>query len=711
MVTCRVIPYEGDQLALPIKPGKVKPVVSHCLVIGDRLDPYQAPVIERLPVGYATPQSVRLVRGVSVDMYPKRVTYNKPEFNADHSFVYCLPEEQSWATAVRLHGEFQAALEAIAKHLRSLGAYSTRLKEAGGLKKAPNPLTPTVILAEDPDSPSWGVPNYLGWWGVSRVERYPIVKHSAVMMRLQQGTYEQPTSQQGKFCCPDDAAWQRLQQLQEQAIAISETIRIELEKLGTYQQARLGKVLWLSQRKPQPESDLQFVPVSVEELAVGDRITPAHRPGSRYGRVTGFRKDRKTPVLVTFDGDVAEGNWGATALLKVVDKHTCIQANGSSTTQATTRRDNTSGRKHSQIGSEQPRTDDEGDRRETPNLAGDGEKVPLPAASSAAGDDQQSDSLYVAPIPPELKAGDSIEAEIIGFDAEGLSCWITVQGVVRERNRYDREGIPIEHIHFDREISNGVKAWDCVHPDRIKLIHEPAPRCSLARYLSLREPFEEETIPPEPDPYIQPIKPFQDESLTVTLEPGDWVQVVADDDLYEKVVIVSRILPTFEVEIVYDGLHFAYPRSSLRLHARATTESLFALKVENDKFRKSLEEGYSKVKNSDPKLENQRRDLLAELDKVRREGAIAPTGCWMENYTTYKKLASGEKKPFIYKRIRAEKAIFEKDGKPVKRLHLGTEADPQYQEWQERLERRRKVNALERKIDKIERQLQAKRQP
>jgi hypothetical protein len=36
----------------------------------------------------------------------------------------------------------QAALDAFAAGLRQLGSYAKRLAEAGGIKKAPNPLSP-----------------------------------------------------------------------------------------------------------------------------------------------------------------------------------------------------------------------------------------------------------------------------------------------------------------------------------------------------------------------------------------------------------------------------------------------------------------------------------------------------------------------------------------------------------------------------------------
>lgn len=225
------------QMALPIKVGKGKPVVSFVLVVGDRLHAYQAPVIERLAINYDTPQSVRVVRGVCVDLYPNRVVYNKAQFNADDTLVYCLPDDLAWLEVNHLHREFQVALDALAEQLRANGAYATRLEQSGGLKQAPNPLTPTVVQMEDPDDPRWGT-QCMGWWGVPNAERSPIIKHSAVMMRVQHREHEQPCSQRGMFCCATDNDWQDLVCKRQHAIAAGEAIQTYLNQLGTYREAR-----------------------------------------------------------------------------------------------------------------------------------------------------------------------------------------------------------------------------------------------------------------------------------------------------------------------------------------------------------------------------------------------------------------------------------------------------------------------------------------
>lgn len=103
----------------------------------------------------------------------------------------------------------------------------------------------------------------------------------------------------------------------------------------------------------------------------------------------------------------------------------------------------------------------------------------------------------------------------------------------------------------------------------------------------------------------------------------------------------------------------------------------------------------------------ERKALLAECDRIRKEGEVAPPGCWMEGYKVTKKLADGSTKRFDYWRMKADRAMFQKrNGAMTKSLHLGTSADASYKDWAARLGRRRHINALESQLDKIERQLQ-----
>jgi DNA adenine methylase len=103
---------------------------------------------------------------------------------------------------------------------------------------------------------------------------------------------------------------------------------------------------------------------------------------------------------------------------------------------------------------------------------------------------------------------------------------------------------------------------------------------------------------------------------------------------------------------------------------------------------------------------SRRTEALHQIDKIRRSGDVAPPGCWIEPYQTSKKLASGDRKTFEYFRVRSKKAIFEKDGRAIKRLHLGTASDLSYKDWVQRCDRRREINALEAECDRIEREIQ-----
>lgn len=104
---------------------------------------------------------------------------------------------------------------------------------------------------------------------------------------------------------------------------------------------------------------------------------------------------------------------------------------------------------------------------------------------------------------------------------------------------------------------------------------------------------------------------------------------------------------------------------------------------------------------------DRRSELLSRIDFIRKEGNVAPAGCWLEQYHTSKKLASGEKKTFTYWRVRADKPIFEIGDRQVKRLHLGSANSTEYEDWSARLDRRRRINEIETEVDRIERQRQA----
>lgn len=57
----------------------------------------------------------------------------------------------------------------------------------------------------------------------------------------------------------------------------------------------------------------------------GDRVTPKHNPGSRIGTIIGFNlKNKKTPLLVRFDGEQAEGKWGKDAVVRAEQESSAL---------------------------------------------------------------------------------------------------------------------------------------------------------------------------------------------------------------------------------------------------------------------------------------------------------------------------------------------------------------------------------------------------
>lgn len=108
---------------------------------------------------------------------------------------------------------------------------------------------------------------------------------------------------------------------------------------------------------------------------------------------------------------------------------------------------------------------------------------------------------------------------------------------------------------------------------------------------------------------------------------------------------------------------------------------------------------------ADNELVQRRSQLLQQIDQIRKDGEVAPKGCWIESYTVSKKLAGGDKKQFSYQRIKAYNPIFQgKKGAMKRSLHLGTDAI--LKDWCDRMERRRAISKLESELDEIERKLQ-----
>ena len=117
---------------------------------------------------------------------------------------------------------------------------------------------------------------------------------------------------------------------------------------------------------------------------------------------------------------------------------------------------------------------------------------------------------------------------------------------------------------------------------------------------------------------------------------------------------------------------------------------------------------------SEPKHKAQRRleDLHERIDfvvsmKERLEqeridifdsGCVAPPGCWIARY-----LAKGRKSHYSYYKLQATETIFptKTDGKLSKYRHLGKAGSKPYLEALEQINRRAKVEALDRSLETI----------
>lgn len=211
------------------------PIVPHVLYIADQRHPWRLPPIERLATKYHTPTTVATGFGtidVTVKRQPGRKVVTKQQ-----SGVWCLPDDAAWARIAQARAVHQAAFDALANGLRALGSYASRIEKAGGFKKAPNPLSPTVIFADDPDSePSNGF-----WYNrsVPYIERKEIASHTPKMLHVVKDGKPWSTShQRDHFVCPTDADWEHVRQLRQACQDASDAWQALLRELGTYRDAR-----------------------------------------------------------------------------------------------------------------------------------------------------------------------------------------------------------------------------------------------------------------------------------------------------------------------------------------------------------------------------------------------------------------------------------------------------------------------------------------
>lgn len=210
------------------------PIVPNVLHVSDQRNPWQLAPIERLATRYHTPTTVATEFG-TVDHTVRRAA-GKSGVTKQQGHVWCLADELAWDRAQAYHQRMQQQLDLLADELLLLGTYASRLEKAGGIKKAPNPLCPTVISAPDPADTSESY-----WYAnpVPRINRKPITSHTPKMLRGPSGygNFEHTFSQGDQFVCPGDEHWavieKRLAELQE---AYEDWQKL-LRELGTYDQA------------------------------------------------------------------------------------------------------------------------------------------------------------------------------------------------------------------------------------------------------------------------------------------------------------------------------------------------------------------------------------------------------------------------------------------------------------------------------------------
>jgi hypothetical protein len=292
------------------KSTQVSPLVPHALVVGDRLQPYQLPIIERVEILYATAAQVRLADGR----------------NKAQRLVYCIPNEAAWAEIQLYHAKFQTTLDSLANYLQKLGHYPDRLKVLGA--EAKNPLTPFVISAPNPD-----YNHSAGWetWEVypRKSLRDQVEKHTPQMLKLSGNRLQEYGTQNDHFCCSNDAAYYKFCKLHGLCLAAQTDFRCVLFRLGTYLEATDGRYKLAdvsegaslplpSKTEVQPDgfhlppvANGSYVPCEVRNLKPGDRIKQKGDPFFYFFRtynpktgivVASFKQPNHASKFVDLDG-------------------------------------------------------------------------------------------------------------------------------------------------------------------------------------------------------------------------------------------------------------------------------------------------------------------------------------------------------------------------------------------------------------------------
>jgi hypothetical protein len=194
--------------------------VPYVVLVRSRDFPYVPAEIRKAEVLYSTVHTVRIkLAGVT--------PYNIPSKD-----VFCLPNEEAWSEVETAHKNLAIALNAIAQKLRALGSYGSQLEKAGGIQKAPNPITPLVVRTEDPDCLRWGS-ECLGPHDPPLMAAIQIESHTATQLRLSSG---KRIAQAGTFCCTEDD-WEELKLLLKVTQSRAKYLEDILKNLGTYAEA------------------------------------------------------------------------------------------------------------------------------------------------------------------------------------------------------------------------------------------------------------------------------------------------------------------------------------------------------------------------------------------------------------------------------------------------------------------------------------------
>lgn len=145
----------NPELPLPIAAAcdadrRHEPISGTVVWFAPQVDPYRLPTPQRLAVADESMETIQVP-----DEGAARTTDHVPSI-LDQRQVWRVPDDAAFAALCAAHAAAQHTLDALALAFRRLGRYDVRLAAAGGIRVAPNPLTPTVIAVLDPDAPPRG---------------------------------------------------------------------------------------------------------------------------------------------------------------------------------------------------------------------------------------------------------------------------------------------------------------------------------------------------------------------------------------------------------------------------------------------------------------------------------------------------------------------------------------------------------------------------